>query len=223
MENEAKEVIAVQDVTKRIGKRTILDRISLSVPVAQIYGISGPNGAGKSVLLRVISGLVRASEGEVIVFGERIGQDTEFPRLTGILIDRPGFLSNYSGLKNLELLASIRNQITRDEIISVLDIVGLSPEDTRVTRTYSTGMLQRLGIAQAIMEKPKLLLLDEPTNSLDRQGVSDIHAILKRLRLEGVTILLTSHSTEELESLCDVVYWIERGRLELQSNCTNSA
>lgn len=208
-------VVHINNVTKRIGRRFILEGISLEIPAAKIYGISGPNGAGKSMLLRVISGLVRPSAGEVVVFGERIGQDTEFPWQTGILIERPGFLPHYSGMKNLKLLASIRNQITEEEIVSAIRLVGLNPDDTRLVKTYSTGMLQRLGIAQAMMEKPRLLLLDEPTNSLDRQGISDIHTLLENLRDEGVTILLTSHSLEELKKLCDVVFWMEGGCLEL--------
>lgn len=206
-------VVSIKNVTKRIGHRIILERISLEIPAAQIYGISGPNGAGKSMLLRVMSGLVRPSEGEAVVFGEKIGHDIEFPQHTGILIERPGFLPNYSGMKNLELLALIRNQITKEEIISTLRLVGLDPYDTRLVKTFSTGMLQRLGIAQAIMEKPRLLLLDEPTNGLDLEGIKDVHRLLKELRFDGVTILLTSHSRQEIDELCDAEFLLENGRL----------
>lgn len=208
-------VILVENVSKLIGRRVILDKVSLAVPLAQIYGISGPNGAGKSMLLRVISGLVHPSEGKVIIFDKEIGKDVEFSDETGAVIERPGFLSNYSALHNLELLASIRNRITKDEIVASLRLVGLNPDDKRPVHTYSTGMLQRLGLAQALMEKPKLLLLDEPTSSLDRQGIEDIHFLLKNLRTKGITILLTSHSNDELKNLCDKVYWIERGSLKL--------
>ncbi len=208
-----KVVVSVKNVTKRIGHRVVLERVSLEVPAAKIYGISGPNGAGKSMLLRIISGLVRPSEGEAAVFGEKIGQDTEFPQQTGILIERPGFLPNYSGIKNLELLALIRNRITKEDIISTLKLVGLDPYDTRSVKTYSTGMLQRLGIAQAIMEKPKLLLLDEPTNGLDLEGIKDVHRLLKELRFDGVTILLTSHSRQEIDELCDAEFLMENGCL----------
>lgn len=206
-------VVSVKNVTKRIGHRNILERVSLEIPATKIYGITGPNGAGKSMLLRVISGLVRPSEGEVIVFGEKIGKGTEFPQQTGILIERPGFLHNYSGMKNLELLALIRNQIAKDEIVSTLRWVGLDPHDTRLVKTYSTGMLQRLGIAQAIMEKPKLLLLDEPTNGLDLEGIKDVHRLFKEMRFNGVTILLTSHSRQEIDELCDAEFMIENGCL----------
>jgi len=206
--------VLVENVSKQISKRVILDHVSLTVPPAQIYGISGPNGAGKSMLLRLISGLVHPSEGKVFVFGKEIGREAEFPEQTGAAIERPGFLTHYSALRNLELLASIRNQITKNEIVATLRLVGLNPDDARPVRTYSTGMLQRLGLAQALMEKPKLLLLDEPTSSLDRRGIADIHEVLKSLRAEGITILLTSHSADELKNICDVVFWMEKGYLE---------
>lgn len=210
-------VVVVENVSKRIGKRIVLDHVSLVIPPGQIYGISGPNGAGKSMLLRVIAGLVYPTEGRVFVFGKELGRDIEFPEQTGAVIEKPGFLTHYSGLRNLELLASIRNQITRDEIVAAMKQVGLNPEDRRPVRTYSTGMLQRLGLAQALMEKPKLLLLDEPTSSLDRQGIADFHVLLKQLRSSGVTVLLTSHSAEELKNLCDAVFWMERGQLEKET------
>ncbi|MDH5506974.1 MAG: ATP-binding cassette domain-containing protein [Anaerolineae bacterium] len=206
-------VISVMGVSKRIGKRQILDEVDLEVPAGKIYGISGQNGAGKSMLLRVICGLVHPSQGTVSVFGEQIGKETEFPKETGALIDRPGFLLNYSGPRNLELLAMIRDVVTKHQISEALRLVGLDPHDGRPVRTYSTGMRQRLGIAQAIMEKPQLLLLDEPTNGVDREGVRELHQFFKGLKANGVTILLTSHSREELHELCDDAFLVEQGRL----------
>jgi ABC-type multidrug transport system, ATPase component len=117
-------------------------------------------------------------------------------------------------LKNLKLLASLRNRIDEDDIREAIRLVGLDPENKKPVRTYSLGMRQRLGLAQAIMEKPRLLLLDEPSNGLDQEGVRDLHILLRNLRSKGVTILLTSHSREEIETLCDAVYYMERGRLE---------
>ncbi|MBI4760792.1 MAG: ABC transporter ATP-binding protein [Chloroflexota bacterium] len=209
-------IIEVEKVTKTIKGRLVLKDVSLQVPAGQIYGISGPNGSGKSMLLRVICGLVIPQSGRVEVFGYRIGTEKEFPPETGALIETPGFLPGYSGMDNLLFLAMIRNQITRDEIAEVIRLVGLDPDDPRPVRVYSTGMRQRLGLAQAIMEKPKLLILDEPTNGLDRQGVADIHALLMQLNQKGVTILLTSHSTEELQSLCGKTYWMENGILQAE-------
>lgn len=209
-------VIEVEKVSKTIKGRQVLKDVSLQVPEGQIYGISGPNGSGKSMLLRVICGLVIPQKGSVRIFGNLIGVDKEFPPDTGALIETPGFLLGYSGMDNLLFLAMIRNQITRDEIAEIIRLVGLVPEDPRPVRMYSTGMRQRLGLAQAIMEKPKLLILDEPINGLDRQGVNDIHNLLMQLKSEGITILLTSHSAEELENLCDQTYWMENGQFVIE-------
>lgn len=214
MQNHATEmVIEVDAVSKQIGDRPILDQVSLTVPQGQICGIQGHNGAGKSILFRIIAGLIHPSSGQVRVFGEGLGTQVEFPRDTGAMIDGPGFLPQYSGLKNLQLLAMIRNQISKDEIVETMRFVGLNPNDSKPVRTYSTGMRQRLGLAQAIMEKPKLLLLDEPTSAIDREGAQAIHHLLKELNAQGVTILLTSHSADELAALCDEVFVMEGGRL----------
>lgn len=206
--------IEVENVSKTIKGRQVLDRVSLQVPTGRIYGISGPNGSGKSMLLRVICGLVIPHEGTVRVFGKTIGKEQEFAPDTGILIETPGFLPGYSGIDNLRLLAMIRAQVSRQEIAEIIRKVGLDPTDRRPVRTYSTGMRQRLGLAQALMERPRLLLLDEPTNGLDRQGVQDIHRLLRELKGDGTTILLTSHSREEIEGLCDAEFRMERGHLE---------
>lgn len=165
------------------------------------------------MLRRIISGLVRPTAGQVRVFGAAIGSDVEFPPMTGVMIDRPGFLPQYSGLRNLQLLAMIRNQISQGEIAAVMQRVGLDPTDRRPVRTYSMGMRQRLGLAQAIMECPRLLLLDEPTNAIDPDGRQSIYALLRELRAEGITILLTSHSAEELNALCDRVFVMRNGAL----------
>lgn len=210
---EAELAIAIEGVSKQIGDRLILDGINLNVPPGKIYGISGPNGSGKSMLLRVICGLVHPTRGRVWIFGREIGKDVEFPGETGVLIETPGFLPHYSGFRNLQLLAMIRNRISSEDIVNTMRLVGLDPYEPKPVRTYSTGMRQRLGIAQAIMENPRLLLLDEPTNGLDREGIKDVHRLLKELRADGVTILLTSHSREEIDELCDAEFVMGNGRL----------
>lgn len=206
-------VIELEDVSKRIGKHQVLTGINLRMQAGEILGISGHNGAGKSMLLRIISGLVLPTDGVVSVFGRQVGKEIEFPPNTGVLIGHPGFLPQYSGFTNLWLLSKIRNIITKKDIAETMQSVGLDPSDPRPTRTYSTGMMQRLGLAQAIMEKPQLLLLDEPTNGLDRQGVEDIHRILKDLNSTGVSILLTSHYDKDINTLCTSKCEIERGQL----------
>jgi ABC-2 type transport system ATP-binding protein len=207
------DVIHIEHVSKTIGQRQILDHVDLRVASGQMCGISGHNGAGKSILLRVIAGLALPSDGCVRVFGETIGRDTEFPKDTGAMIDGPGLLPQYSGYTNLHLLAMIRNQISADRIKETLCLVGLDPLDKRPVRTYSTGMRQRLGLAQALMEHPRLILLDEPTSAIDREGRKAIHDLLKALHTQGITIVLTSHSEEELATLCDTVYTMTEGKL----------
>lgn len=215
--NDSSAVVEVKGVFKRIGNRTILENVHLEVPAGMIYGISGHNGSGKSMLLRVICGLVIPNEGIVKIFEKVIGKEQEFPLNTGALIETPGFLLGYSGMDNLRLLAMIRNQITGEEIAEAIRTVGLDPLDRRPVRTYSTGMRQRLGLAQALMEKPKLLILDEPTNGLDRQGIGEVHQLLKELRKNGITILLTSHSHDELKTLCDATFLMDKGHLEVEN------
>ncbi len=207
--------IRLEAVSKTIRERCILDNVFLEVPHGVIYGIRGPNGVGKSMLLRIICGLVFPTHGTVCVLGHIIGKDREFPENTGALIDTPGFLPHHSGRKNLELLAMIRNQISSNDIREAMLQVGLEPDDTRPVRQYSTGMRQRLGLAQAIMENPQLLILDEPTRGIDLQGVSDIHQLLKSLSAQGVTILLSSHSEDETRELCDKTFLLEHGGLKL--------
>jgi ABC-2 type transport system ATP-binding protein len=205
--------VNVLSVFKTIRNRLILDDVSLRVEAGEFAGIYGVNGSGKSMLLRVISGLVLPDSGTVHVFGNQVGRDTEFPSNLGAMIDGPGFLLDRSGLYNLQLLASIRNIIPPQRIIEALELVGLNSGDKRPVKTYSTGMRQRLGIAQAIMEYPKLLILDEPTSALDADGAQQIENVLKEMQKQGVTIIIVSHKPSELDSLCDSIYKMHDGRL----------
>ncbi len=206
-------VVTVSSVSKTIRQRPILRDVSLTVAEGEVAGIYGPNGSGKSMLLRVISGLILPDTGTVHVFGTRVGHDTEFPPQLGALIDGPGFLSQYSGLYNLELLASIRNEISTERIRETLRRVGLDPDDKRPVRTYSMGMRQRLGIAQAIMEQPRLLLLDEPSSALDFEGEQRIAEMIQELQQQGVTVILVSHKPAELGDLCTALYEMRDGQL----------
>ncbi|MCB2178580.1 ABC transporter ATP-binding protein [bacterium] len=208
-----KYAIKVENVTKRIENHVVLADVNLAVPVGACVGILGHNGAGKSMLLRVISGLVFPSSGEVRIFNEILGKDIEFPRNFGALIEVPGLLPQHSGYDNLHMLSQIRNLVSKEDIHDIIRLVGLDPLDKRPTKKYSTGMKQRLGIAIAIMENPSLLLLDEPTSGLDPQGVEDIHLLLQECNQRGVTILLTSHNREEVNLLCDMAHEMNLGRL----------
>lgn len=183
----------------------------MTCETGKIYGLIGRNGSGKTVLLKCVCGLVIPTSGEVSVWGQSVGKDVDFPENIGFIIESPGFLLQESGLSNLKHLASIRGKIGIDEIRESMNTVGLDPDLKLHVGKYSMGMRQRLGIAQAIMEKPKLLVLDEPMNGLDNQGVEHIRSLLLALKESGVTILLASHFKDDIAYLCDEVYQMDAG------------
>lgn len=206
-------IIQVENVTKRFGDVTALDRVTVSFEAGKIYGITGRNGSGKTVLFKTIMGYLKPTEGSIVVGDREIGKDMDFADNMGIIIENPGFLSHYTGYKNLEYLASIRKIIGKEQIRESMVRVGLEPDSKKKVGKYSLGMRQRLGIAQAIMENPEILILDEPMNGLDNQGVEDVRKILLSLKAEGKTIILASHQKEDLEVLCDKIYEMDHGRL----------
>lgn len=206
-------IIKVENVSKKFGADTALNNVSIEFESGKIYGIVGRNGSGKTVLFKTIIGFLKPTSGKVIVDGKEIGRDTDFADNIGIIIETPGFLSSYTGFKNLEYLASIKNVIGKKEIQESMERVGLDPNSKKKVGKYSLGMHQRLGIAQAIMENPDILILDEPMNGLDNQGVEEVRGILLNLRDEGKAIILASHNKEDIEVLCDEVYEMDHGKL----------
>jgi ABC-2 type transport system ATP-binding protein len=205
--------IEISDIKKSFNHFTVFENINLLIPKANITGISGPNGAGKSILLRIICGLVKPTEGQISVFGKRIGVDVDFPDRTGALIDVPGFLPNYSAYQNLRMLANISGQSGSERILEVLSIVGLDKDNQQPVRTFSVGMRKRLGVAQAILEEPDLLLLDEPTDSIDQAGWKNIYEYLIQLKEKGTAILLTSNKLDEINILCDQAFLLQEKKL----------
>jgi ABC-2 type transport system ATP-binding protein len=205
--------IIVSNANKVIRGRTVLADVSVNLEHGGIYGFFGINGSGKTMLFRAIAGLIRLDSGSIRVFGETIGKDSSFPKSLGIIIEAVGFWDEYTGFKNLKLLASIKHQIDDDDIRAALTRVGLDPDDKRTYRKYSLGMKQRLGIAQAIMESPELLILDEPTNALDSDGLLLVFDIIKEQQQRGATILIASHNVAELEALCERRFKMCEGRL----------
>ena len=203
--------IEIQNLCKTIKKVPILQDITVTFESGKIYGLKGKNGSGKTMLMRAISGLIIPNSGTINIDGEILGKDISFPRSIGILIENPSFLGNYTGYKNLEMLASIQKRIGEDEIRETLAEVGLDPDDKRTYRKYSLGMKQRLGIAAAIMEKPKLLVLDEPTNALDEAGVEMLKRVVAMAASTGREVILSSHDGEVLEELADRVYCMRDG------------
>ena len=195
------------------GQYEVLKGVDRDFERGMIHGIVGNNGSGKTVMLKCVCGFLRPAEGYVLVEGKRIGRDTDFPQDTGIIIEAPGFLPQLSGLKNLEILASVRRLISLKQAAEAMLRVGLDPISPKPVGKYSLGMRQRLGIAQAIMEEPRLLILDEPLNGLDKTGAEEMRALFRALRDEGRTILLASHSSEDIETLCDTVCEMDGGEM----------
>ena len=185
--------------------------LAVTFEKGKIHGLIGRNGSGKTMLMKCICGFVKPSQGEIFVAGERIGKDCDFPKNTGIIIETPGFIPYYSGYKNLKLLAGLNNKIGKQEVREAMEKVGLDPDLKRHVKKYSLGMRQRLGLAQAIMEGPELLILDEPMNGLDKEGVEDMRKYLLDFKTQGKTILIASHSSEDIEVLCDTVHEMDKG------------
>lgn len=205
-------MIEVKNVSVTIGKNRILQDISVHFEKGKIHGLIGRNGSGKTVLMKCICGFMKPTSGAVFVEGKQIGKDVDFVPDAGVIIETPGFVPFYSGIRNLQILAALNHKIGNEEIREAMQTVGLDPGLKRHVKKYSLGMRQRLGIAQAIMENPKLLILDEPFNGLDKEGVEQMRNYFLKLKEQGVTILLTSHTNEDIRLLCDTVMEMEKGR-----------
>lgn len=211
-----KPVIEFRNVYKKLQKNQVLNNINLEVFPGEVIGIVGQNGSGKTTILRHIAGLIYPDQGEVIVSGRKVfpGLMGNLPVNIGALIEAPIFLPYCSGVRNLEMLANIREIISKKQVRATLELVGLDPDNKKPVKTYSQGMRQRLGIAQAIMENPDILLLDEPTNGLDAQGVQCFKEIISNQVDKGVTVILVSHVQEEIDKLSDKVFVLSNGQLQ---------
>ena len=209
-------VIKVRNVTKTFKEATVLNDVTVSFERGKIYGIIGRNGSGKTVLFKCICGLIPVTQGEMTVLGQSIGDGLKVPKGVGAIIETPGFLPNVSGYRNLYYLASLSGKPDRQRIREVINMVGLDPDSRKHVGHYSMGMRQRLGLAQAIMENPEVLILDEPMNGLDNETVESIRAFLLGQKEQGKTIILASHSKEDISQLCDVVYQMDAGVLSMQ-------
>lgn len=206
-------MINIRELNLTLQKSEILKNISVYFERGKIHGLIGRNGSGKTMLMKCICGFVKPTNGEIFVGGKRIGKDCDFPENVGIIIETPGFIPYYSGFKNLKLLADLRGKISKNDIRKIMEQVGLDPNLNRHVRKYSLGMRQRLGLAQAIMEDPDLLILDEPMNGLDKDGVNDMRQYLLDLKAQGKTILIASHSVEDIDILCDTVCEMDKGTI----------
>lgn len=208
--------ILIENVSKSFGENAVLKNVSATFTGGKIYGIVGRNGSGKTVLMKLICGFLPMDAGKITVNGKALSHGAAIPKGIGAIIEAPGFLPQYSGYKNLRFLADIQRKIGRDEIRLAMKQVGLNPDMRKRVGTYSLGMRQRLGLAQAIMEDPPILLLDEPMNGLDEAGIQFVRELLQRLRNHGKLILMASHMKEDLDLLCDEIYRVHEGSLFLQ-------
>ncbi len=205
--------IEICDVSLTIKEHRILEHIHMQMEQGKIYGLIGRNGSGKTVLMKCICGFMHPSEGTIRVGEQMIGKDCDFPSDTGVVIETPEFLPYHNGYQNLKILAGLRGKIGKQEIRDAIAKAGLDPDLRTPVGKYSLGMRQRLGLAQAIMENPSLLILDEPMNGLDEYGVKEMRTFLLDLKAQGKTIIIASHSAEDIAILCDKTYRLEHGKV----------
>ena len=213
MNNEP--IISLSNVTKRIGRTTIIDNLTFDVPQGEIFGFLGPNGAGKTTTIRMIVGLMSITNGQILIKGKNI--KTEFEqaiRHVGAIVESPEMYKYLSGYHNLVHYARMVPGVTKERIDEVVSLVKLENRIHDKVKKYSLGMRQRLGVAQALLHRPSLLILDEPTNGLDPAGIRELRNYLRHLtRTEGITVIVSSHLLSEMELMCDRVAILQRGKL----------
>ena len=203
-------IIELADVCKSFRNLTILNHISVQFLPGKIYGIYGKNGSGKTVLLKCICGLISVTSGQVLFHGAELTQGhLEF----GVAFDVSGFIPSMTGFKNLLYLARLRKRTSRDKVKEIMELVGLPPDNKQPVSQYSLGMIQRLNIAQAIMENPQVLILDEPLCGLDLVGLHVIGDILNTLRASDKIVIISSRNLETLSDYCDIIYELDKGKL----------
>ena len=208
-------VLEVLGLKKRIGLKTIVEDITFDMREGEIIGLLGPNGSGKTTIMRMMVGLTKMSKGDVYCFEKPLGLGkTSMLREVGSMIETPEFYNYMSGWANLKQIARVcGKKVTRARMKELVEFVGLKKVIRKKVKTYSLGMRQRLGLAQALLNDPKVLILDEPVNGLDPQGVQDFRNKLKEIAATGVSILISSHLLDEIEKVCDRVIVIEKGKI----------
>ena len=213
-------VMETQNLTKKYQNVTVVDHVNLHIPKGKIYGLLGRNGAGKTTIMKMMLQLVSPTDGKIIMFGkDYCEQVKDTYQKIGSIIETPGFYTNLTGQENLEILARLRRNVSKESVLHALEIVGLDKEKKKQFSDYSLGMKQRLGIAAAIMHQPQLLILDEPINGLDPIGISEIRQFLYELsRTKGTTILISSHVLNEIEQIADMIGVINQGKLVEEVN-----
>ena len=205
------DYIQLTNISKTFGKQTVLQPLTIGFEEGMIHGIIGRNGSGKTVLMKMILGILQPTTGTVIVGDKRIGKDVDFPESAGAIIETIEFIPYMSAYQNLADIAAMRGNLSKTQIKEVLEMVGLGNVGRKHVSKFSMGMRQRLAIAQAVMESPKLLILDEPMNGMDEKGVEEMRRLILARKAAGTTIILSSHNIEDIRILCDQVYRIDAG------------
>ncbi len=205
--------IVIKNINKKFKNNTVLDDINMELESGKIYGLCGRNGSGKSVLLKIICGFYYPTSGEVLFDGINYSNNNAYPKDLRALIEKPSFLPNLSGFENLKLLASIQNKIGDKEILETLKKVNLYEEKDKLFKEYSLGMKQKLGIAQVLMEEPKIMILDEPFNGIEEQSVKKIKKVLEEEKEKDKLIIMSSHIKEDIEALADIKLYMDNGKL----------
>lgn len=196
--------VEVRNYIKKLKGRNVLNQVSYKFVGGNIYGLYGRNGSGKTMLMRAIAGLIFSTEGEIAINGKILHKEISFPEDMGVIIENMELMPQYDAYENLRILSKIRKIATDEDINDALEKVGLHNVRKKKVKTYSLGMKQKLAIAQAVFEHPKLLLLDEPTNALDEESIADVRKMLLELKEQGVLIIIASHNKEDIELLSNV-------------------
>lgn len=207
------KVISIRNVSKGFRGNQLFEDMNLEIEKGATVGIVGPNGCGKSVLYKMICGFEKPDNGHILVRGKEVGKDFDFPPDVGVIINEPAFLDSESGMNNLMYLAEINNKVSKDEIIAVCDKLDITRDLDKKVKDYSLGMKKKLAIVQAVMENQDILIFDEPFNALDYRMVGEVKALFNDLKSEGKTILLTSHYQDDVDELCDKIYYVDRNNV----------
>ena len=205
------DYIQLTNISKTFGKQTVLQPLTMGFEEGMIHGIIGRNGSGKTVLMKMILGILQPTTGTVIVGDKRIGKDVDFTESAGAIIETIECMPDMSAYQNLADIAAMHGNLSKTQIKEVLEMVGLGNVGRKHVSKFSMGMRQRLAIAQAVMESPKILILDEPMNGMDEKGVEEMRRLILARKAAGTTIILSSHNIEDIRILCDQVYRIDAG------------
>lgn len=206
--------LEIKNLSKKFKDVYVLKDINLTFESGKIYGFTGRNGSGKSVLLKIICGFYTPTSGEVLLDNYNYILNNDFPKSTRCLIEKPNFLPDLTGYENLKLLASIENKIGDKEIMDTIEKLNLKEEINKKYSKYSLGTKQKLGIAQLLMEDPKLIVLDEPLNGIENETAKEVRKILNEEKKKDKIIIVASHIKEDIDTLADVVYNIDNGIVE---------